>query len=111
MLARTAHLHLVDLERRLQPGADPFRDRDRRSFVVEVVQEDRELVPGEPCERVAGAHARPEPGRDRDEQLVAGRVAEAVVHGLEVVEVEQQDGHGLLCSSRRVARALPQRGR
>ena len=90
--ARTRRdLHLVDLERRLQPRADPFRDRDGRPLVVEVVEQDRELVPREARERVARAHARPEPRRDADEQLVAGSVPEAVVDGLEVVEVEQQD--------------------
>ena len=32
-----------------------------------------------------------EPGRDRDQQLVAGGVAEAVVDELEPVEVEEED--------------------
>ncbi len=39
----------------------------------------------------AGSTARIR-SRDGDEQLVARRVAEAVVHGLEVVEVDEEDG-------------------
>ena len=42
--------------------------------------------------RSVGAEAVPDPRGDRDQEFVAGDVAEAVVHGLEVVEIEEQGG-------------------
>ena len=65
-------------------------DRDRVLLVGDVLAQDRELVAAEagdglvPAQRVAQALG------DRDDQLVAGRVAEAVVDDLEAVEVEEQ---------------------
>ncbi len=59
----------------------------------EVAPHDDELVAGEPRERVTGAQRGGEPSGDLDEQLVAGRVPEAVVDPFEVVEVEEPDPH------------------
>ena len=58
----------------------------------DVVGEDRELVAPEPGERVAPAQSLLEPPADRDQELVAGGVPQAVVDDLEAVEVEEQHG-------------------
>ncbi len=53
-----------------------------------VLQQDRELVAAEPSHGVAGSYRAEQALTDRGQQLVADRVAEAVVDGLEAVEVE-----------------------
>ena len=71
----------------------PLGDLDRllaRGLVGQVFAEDRELVAAEAGDGVAGPDHRLELARDRDQQLVAGVVAEAVVDVLEAVEVEEQ---------------------
>ena len=68
-------------------------------------EQDGELVAAQPGDGVAGAQARLEPPRDRDQQLVADQVAEAVVDDLEAVEVEEEDGEAA-CSGCRRARAM-----
>ena len=52
--------------------------------------DDRELVAAEPGHHVARAHAAQQAAGDLDQQLVAGGVAERVVHPLELVEVDQE---------------------
>ena len=79
-------------------------DVDRSS----VLDQDRELVAAEARRGVAGAHAAQQPLADRDEQLVAGGVAEAVVDRLELVEVAEQDRRR--CAPRARARASAWRG-
>ena len=59
--------------------------------LVAVGQQHGELVATEPGDDVGVAHGPAQDAADRDEELVAGVVAEAVVDLLEVVEVEQQD--------------------
>ena len=70
------------------------------SALLDVLQQDRELVAAEAGRGVAGADARVEPLGDLDEHLVAGSVAEAVVDGLEVVEVEEHDGEAAALAPR-----------
>ena len=60
-----------------------------------------ELVAAEPGHRVAVAHRRAQPVGDLDQQLVAGRVAEAVVDLLEAVQVEEQHGHVVVVAAAR----------
>ena len=60
--------------------------------VGRVLGQDRELVAAEAGHEVALADRPGDPLGDRDEQRVAGRVAERVVDDLEVVEVDEQDG-------------------
>ena len=55
--------------------------------------QDGELVAAQPRHRVGAPGAGQEPLGRRDEQPVALGVAQAVVHGLEVVEVEEQHRH------------------
>ena len=58
---------------------------------VDAVEQDGELVAAEAGDRVGRAHRRLQPPRDLLEDGVAGRVAEAVVDRLEVVEVDEHD--------------------
>jgi hypothetical protein len=51
-------------------------------------REHRELVAAETPEHVAGAEHRLQPRRHHAQQVVSGRVAEGVVHLLELVQVE-----------------------
>ena len=63
-----------------------------RAQVGLVLGQDRELVAAEPGDQVVVADEAADPLGDRDEQRVAGGVAEGVVDDLEVVEVDEQDG-------------------
>ena len=82
----------AQLESRRQLPLESLRHRLGLGGVFEVVEQDGELVAAEPRHGVAGAHRRPQPARDPDEELVAGYVAEAVVDDLEAVEVEEEHG-------------------
>ena len=89
----------VELDRRLDDLEQPFGHIDRLPagvLGVEVVAQDRELVAAESGHGVAGPDRGTEARAELDHELVAGVVAEAVVHELEAVEVEEQDrGRGL----------------
>ena len=77
--------------------------------VVDVLEQEGELVAAEARGGVARAHARCKPLRDLGEHLVAGRVPEAVVDRLEVVEVEEHDRDAAVLAAiarDRVAHAL-----
>ena len=58
----------------------------------QLVDEDGELVAAQAGGGVAGTEARDDPLAHRDQQRVARGVPEAVVHRLEVVEVDEHDG-------------------
>ena len=68
----------------------PQGEADRADLVAAVVDQHRELVAAEPGRHRVGREDLAEPLGHADEQLVADRVAEAVVDGLEVVEVDEQ---------------------
>ena len=55
-----------------------------------MIDEHREFVAAETRHRIAGARALHQAVREAAQQLVAGAVPQAVVHGLEVVEVDEQ---------------------
>ncbi len=78
------------------------------ALVGEVLAHDDELVAAEPRDRVVATDRGGEPSAHRDEQLVAGVVAEAVVDDLEAVEVEEEHRHHAPPSPRR-ARAASSR--
>ena len=92
--------HLVEVERR-DPADDRVRGRERGGFVV-LREQDRELVAAEP-ERLA---ALAEPSGDLRQHLVAGRVAEAVVDPLEVVDVDEAERQRQIVLLRRSELAL-----
>ena len=93
MLAPVDDLAVGELERRAEatsararrPRSRPARRRGPRSRIANSSPPKRATV-SLAAQRVAQALG------DRDEQLVAGRVAEAVVDDLEAVEVEEQHG-------------------
>ena len=74
-------------ERRQDAGGD-----DRGVLLVDVVEQDRELVAAEPAGRVLGADRGEQALGDHRQDRVRLDVAERVVDGLEVVEVDEQDG-------------------
>ena len=70
------------------------------STLGDVAAHDRELVAAEAREPVAGAQHAVEAARRSREQLVAGLVAEAVVHDLEVIEVEEHEADARVVGAR-----------
>ena len=90
---RRVHLLAAEVERRLQDGQQLGGERGRVGRPARPELDQRELVPAEPGQGVAAADHAAEPAGDAAQQRVAGRVAEAVVDALEVVEVEQQHRH------------------
>ena len=86
---------------RAQRRADVLGDalgRLDRSLGIDVGDEHEELIASEPGHDVGRAHGVAEPVGDDAQELVAGRVAVAVVHELEVVEVDEEDGDRLLAA-------------
>ena len=84
----------------------------QRGALVDVLADDDELVAAEPRDGVGGPHGGGHPAGERDQQRVAGGVAEEVVDALEVVEVDEQHGRGGARPARRArARARCGRGR
>src|SRR5213594_2740386 len=81
-------------ERLLERSEHLLRDACRAGLVG-AGQQDRELVSAETRDRVRRAQARREARSDLLQQLVAHRVAEAVVHRLEVREVHHEHSDGL----------------
>ena len=71
---------------------------------IGLLDDDRELVAAEPRDGVPGSCHGLEPAADGHEQPVALRVAEPIVHRLEVVEVEEED------RGRSAAAACPREG-
>jgi hypothetical protein len=71
------------------PGVD--RGLDRGGGVDVVVDHQHEFVAAEACDEPHGSRAVVEPVGDFGEEFVAGVVAEGVVDGLELVEVDQGD--------------------
>ena len=63
---------------------------------LDVGEEDEELVASLSGDHVGGSRRAPKASRDGAQELVAGRVAEAVVDQLEVVQVDEEDSGGAL---------------
>ena len=88
---------------------DPVGHHGRVVRLADVVEQDGELVAALAGEGIALAQARLEPGGHLHEQIVAGRVPEAVVDGLESIEIEEENGEPVsLAPSRTRERALDQ---
>ena len=66
--------------------------------ITGVLEQDGELVAAQPGRGVAGADAVAQPRGQLHQQLVARGVAEAVVQGLEVVQVQEQHRGGVVRS-------------
>ena len=104
---------LLERDGALERVDDALGRVGRRLGIFDVLEQDRELVTAEARRGVGGADRGRDPLRDLEQQLVAGRVAEAVVDSFEVVEVEEDDGEAELLAARaghRVAYALVEQG-
>ncbi len=88
--------------RTARPGARSTRSAmwTRIGGLAHAEGEDGELVPAEPGDGVGRPHELLEPARDRHQQEVADRMAEAVVDRLEAVEIQEQHGEGPLAAAR-----------
>ena len=90
LLQRATHALCGLLGGRGRLGEDPGRSRHQQE----------ELVAAVAADDVAGSGGAAQALGDGGEQLVAGLVAEAVVHELEVVEIDVEDGRPLGRSAR-----------
>ena len=99
MLAVTDDVLLADEVRRPELADEPLGHGDRPLQVWPVGGRGRELVAAEAGDEVAVAHGVGDPLGDRDEECVAGGVAERVVDDLEVVEVDEEDGRHRLAAA------------
>ena len=84
-------LALIEREGLAKGGEDPLGDAPGAGRIG-LLDEDAELVSAEPGRRVLQPQAGSDPLRHGGQELVSGRVAEAVVHDLEVVEIDEEDG-------------------
>src|SRR5207342_1175512 len=96
----------ADVVTRLEAAEDAFGDVRGLRRIDDLVEQDRELVSAEARNRVGRAHEVLEPSSDLLEDLVAGRMAEAVVDGLEVVEVDEDDADRRATAARPLDRML-----
>ena len=77
-------------ERRSQLGGDRLGRRARRALIDGTLHEHEELVAALARDDVAGPARFAQPLRNHHQQLVSDRVTEAVVHELEVVQVDEE---------------------
>ena len=90
------HLAFHERDRSRDRLGQPFGHQLGGLLAGDVVAQDGELVAAEAGDDVGRAHGRAQPVGHRDQQAVAGGVAEAVVHHLEPVEVEEQHRDALV---------------
>ena len=79
--------------------ADPLGDELGPGVEREILEQHDELVPAEPSNGVSLAHDTQQARGDDTQQLVAGRVAEAVVDALEVIDIHVQGSHPLTAAA------------
>src|ERR1700692_625469 len=82
----------VDAERSLQGSKRALRDGSGTVLGVDAVQQQRELVAAEPGHGVARSQDARESTRERNQEMITDRVAEAVVDELEAIDVQEQHG-------------------
>ena len=85
-------LALAQLERWLQRSEQPLRGPCGVAGLAQLLEEHGEFVAPQAGDRVRRAQGVREPLGDRDQETVAGAVPEAVVDGLEAVEIAEQHG-------------------
>ena len=83
----------LDLGRNLQGLENPRRCIGGLRRIRHALDEDGELVATEAGDRVGGPHGDQQPPSDLLKHPVSGCVAEAVVDGLEIVEVDEHHGN------------------
>ena len=82
----------ADLHRRAERAPDPLGERRHVMRVALGDEQDGELVAAEPRERVLRVEMTAEPPAEREQHAVADHQAEALVHVLEAVDVDEDDG-------------------
>ena len=91
-LARTSSCVPADHER-LHEQVEEALGRDHRAVhAVRLLEQDGEFVATETSRGIGGACGVTEPLGNRHQQLVTGGMTQAVVDGLEVVDVDEQHG-------------------
>ena len=97
--ARPDHdLRVGQRDRRRKLGDDTRSDLGGFGLAAQVFEQHGELVAAQPSHGVDAAHAFLEAPGDRGQHLVAGGVAPAVVDGLEVVEVDEEQAERRLAA-------------
>ena len=77
-----------DFDRRLDTQPDAFAETLDRALVKRWTQHDK-FVTAEPGGQIGGSGKHDQPLGNGDQQRVAGRMPQGVVHGLEAVEIEE----------------------
>ena len=104
MLPLSVTCAVAGLHRLGEQLEDPLRRVGGGLALGDVLEQHGELVAAESRGDVRAADAVVEAARELDEHLVAGGVAERVVHGLEVVEVEEDHRRrAVLAAARAIA--------
>jgi hypothetical protein len=93
-------LDLAEHEGTVEHRGRALGDGDRLLGATDVAADDHELVAAKARHGVAGAQRLVQAGRELEQQVVAGAVAQAVVDELEVVDVEEEDRHPGLAAVR-----------
>ena len=88
------HLLRLDVERRLESGEHPGCNVGCLGRVLDAVEQNRELVAAEARHRVRRPNGDHEPLADLLQDGVSSCVTEAVVHSLEIVQIDEHDADG-----------------
>ena len=96
----------AQLHRLRQGGTHPFGGRQGIGGPDHVVDDHHELVPTQPGHHVAGPDGPLQPSGRLAQQVVAGAVAEGVVHHLEPVQVQEEHPDQPVVSGRPVEGVL-----
>src|SRR5881227_1784268 len=80
----------AEIEGRSKFGLDPARHVGRFSRVRNSIQQNSELVAAQPRDHIDFTNAALESTRDRNQQLIANRMAETIVNVLETIQIEEQ---------------------
>ena len=86
---------ISDLDRLAHCARDAVRDDPRFFIVAHVLEQNCELVAAEACDCVRATSGVEQSPRRDDEELIARAVTHAVVHRLEVVDVEEHHHHAV----------------
>ena len=96
-----AHLVTVDLERHREDLAEPVAKGSSRGRIADVGHEVRELVAAEARDEFFGLHRLAQSLHHLLQQEIAHRMAERIVHILDIVDVEIEHGERRRAEPRR----------
>jgi hypothetical protein len=108
---RDRDLSPADVERLLEGGPDLARNHLDLARAFDILEQHGKPFTPQAREKIALATVLSQPLHDRAQQLVAGIATERFVHGIESIEVEQQQRQGPAAAqraSRRVIELVPQ---